>query len=37
MPLEEMFGVSVGEGGAQNIATIQDVAGLIEKVKAIAD
>ncbi|KAE8658027.1 Acyl carrier protein 2 [Hibiscus syriacus] len=34
MALEEQFGVSVGEGGAENIATVQDAADLIEKVKA---
>ncbi|CAL5439397.1 unnamed protein product [Camellia sinensis] len=34
MALEEKFGVSVGEGGAENIATVQDAADLIEKVKA---
>jgi hypothetical protein len=26
--------VSIGEGGAENIATVQDAADLIEKVKA---
>ncbi|KAG8491385.1 hypothetical protein CXB51_014580 [Gossypium anomalum] len=36
MALEEQFGVSVGEGGAENIATVQDAADLIEKVKAAA-
>ncbi|KAL1164868.1 hypothetical protein V6Z11_A06G095200 [Gossypium hirsutum] len=36
MALEEQFGVSVGEGGAENIATVQDAADLIEKVKATA-
>ncbi|KAK8553411.1 hypothetical protein V6N13_062218 [Hibiscus sabdariffa] len=36
MALEEQFGVSVGEGGAENIATVQDAAELIEKVKAAA-
>lgn len=36
MALEEKFGVSVGEGGAENIATVQDAADLIEKVKAAA-
>ncbi|KAM3250215.1 acyl carrier protein 1, chloroplastic-like [Capsicum annuum] len=34
MALEEKFGVSIGEEGAQNIATVQDAADLIEKVKA---
>ncbi|KAK1362734.1 Acyl carrier protein [Heracleum sosnowskyi] len=34
MALEEKFGVSIGEGGAENIATVQDAADLIEKVKA---
>ncbi|TXG61764.1 hypothetical protein EZV62_013127 [Acer yangbiense] len=34
MALEEQFGVSIGEDGAQNIATVQDAADLIEKVKA---
>lgn len=34
MALEEQFGVSVGEEGAENIATVQDAADLIEKVKA---
>ncbi|KAJ4850363.1 hypothetical protein Tsubulata_031315 [Turnera subulata] len=34
MALEEQFGVSIGEGGAENIATVQDAADLIEKVKA---
>ncbi|KAK8543808.1 hypothetical protein V6N13_025975 [Hibiscus sabdariffa] len=34
MALEEQFGVSVGEGGAENIVTVQDAADLIEKVKA---
>ncbi|XP_056170157.1 uncharacterized protein LOC130138852 [Syzygium oleosum] len=34
MALEETFGVSIGEGGAENIATVQDAADLIEKVKA---
>ncbi|WCJ42916.1 Acyl carrier protein chloroplastic [Euphorbia peplus] len=33
MALEEQFGVSIGEGGAENIATVQDAADLIEKVK----
>ncbi|KAK9142128.1 hypothetical protein Syun_011528 [Stephania yunnanensis] len=33
MALEEEFGVSIGEGGAENIATVQDAADLIEKVK----
>lgn len=33
MALEEKFGVSIGEGGAENIATVQDAADLIEKVK----
>ncbi|MBA0597688.1 acyl carrier protein 2, chloroplastic [Gossypium raimondii] len=36
MALEEQFGVSVGEGGAENITTVQDAADLIEKVKAAA-
>ncbi|XAR49860.1 hypothetical protein NMG60_11004021 [Bertholletia excelsa] len=34
MALEEKFGVSIGEGGAENISTVQDAADLIEKVKA---
>ncbi|KAI3414551.1 uncharacterized protein J3R85_016189 [Psidium guajava] len=34
MALEETFGVSIGEGGAANIATVQDAAELMEKVKA---
>ncbi|KAI3426654.1 Acyl carrier protein [Psidium guajava] len=34
MALEEKFGVSIGEGGAENITTVQDAADLIEKVKA---
>ncbi|KAJ0983770.1 hypothetical protein J5N97_002126 [Dioscorea zingiberensis] len=34
MALEEQFGVSIGEGGAENIVTVQDAADLIEKVKA---
>ncbi|KAK1262963.1 hypothetical protein QJS04_geneDACA013562 [Acorus gramineus] len=33
MTLEEKFGVSIGEGGAENISTVQDAADLIEKVK----
>ncbi|KAL3527327.1 hypothetical protein ACH5RR_011983 [Cinchona calisaya] len=33
MALEEKFGVSIGESGAENIATVQDAADLIEKVK----
>ncbi|KAK4398586.1 Acyl carrier protein 1, chloroplastic [Sesamum angolense] len=33
MVLEEKFGVSVGEGGAEDIATVQDAADLIEKVR----
>ncbi|XP_077234655.1 acyl carrier protein 4, chloroplastic-like [Tasmannia lanceolata] len=33
MALEEKFGVSIGEGGAENISTVQDAADLIEKVK----
>ncbi|XP_057778239.1 uncharacterized protein LOC130996963 [Salvia miltiorrhiza] len=36
MALEEKFGVSVGEGGAESIATVQEAANLIEKVKAAA-
>ncbi|XP_075486519.1 uncharacterized protein LOC142526146 [Primulina tabacum] len=36
MALEEQFNVSIGEGGAENIATVQDAADLIEKVKAAA-
>ncbi|XP_073312157.1 uncharacterized protein [Primulina huaijiensis] len=36
MALEEQFNVSIGEGGAENIATVQDAADLIEKVKAPA-
>jgi acyl carrier protein len=34
MALEEQFGVSIGEDGAENITTVQDAADLIEKVKA---
>ncbi|XP_026662518.2 acyl carrier protein-like [Phoenix dactylifera] len=34
MALEERFQVSIGEGGAENIATVQDAADLIGKVKA---
>ncbi|KAL8469818.1 hypothetical protein ACS0TY_032614 [Phlomoides rotata] len=36
MALEEKFEVSIGESGAENIATVQDAADLIEKVKAAA-
>ncbi|KAH1131821.1 hypothetical protein J1N35_003199 [Gossypium stocksii] len=36
MALEEQFGVSLGEGGAENIVTVQDAAGLIEKVNVAA-
>ncbi|KAL7088021.1 hypothetical protein ACP275_13G104100 [Erythranthe tilingii] len=36
MALEEKFGVSIGEDGAQSIATVQDAADLIEKVKTAA-
>ncbi|GMN36800.1 hypothetical protein TIFTF001_006303 [Ficus carica] len=36
MALEEKFGVSIGEGGAENISTVQDAANLIEKVKAVS-
>ncbi|XP_073308636.1 uncharacterized protein [Primulina huaijiensis] len=36
MALEEQFCVSIGESGAENIATVQDAADLIEKVKAAA-
>ncbi|XP_022151601.1 uncharacterized protein LOC111019509 [Momordica charantia] len=36
MTLEEKFGVSIGEGGAEGISTVQDAADLIEKVKASA-
>ncbi|CAK9179837.1 unnamed protein product [Ilex paraguariensis] len=36
MALEEKFSVSIGEGGAENIASVQDAADLIEKVKAPA-
>ncbi|PIN18680.1 Acyl carrier protein/NADH-ubiquinone oxidoreductase, NDUFAB1/SDAP subunit [Handroanthus impetiginosus] len=36
MALEEKFGVSIGESGAENIATVQDAADLIEKVKTAA-
>ncbi|KAF9680914.1 hypothetical protein SADUNF_Sadunf06G0171200 [Salix dunnii] len=36
MALEEQFGVSIGEGGVENIATVQEAADLIEKVKAAA-
>ncbi|KAL7617452.1 hypothetical protein Lser_V15G01499 [Lactuca serriola] len=34
MALEEQFGVSIGENGAENISTVQDDADLIQKVKA---
>ncbi|KAK4269038.1 hypothetical protein QN277_022246 [Acacia crassicarpa] len=34
MALEEKFGISIGEAGAENISTVQDAADLIEKVKA---
>ncbi|KAI4325695.1 hypothetical protein MLD38_031071 [Melastoma candidum] len=34
MALEEKFSVSIGEGGAENISTVQEAADLIEKVKA---
>ncbi|GLJ22961.1 hypothetical protein SUGI_0433190 [Cryptomeria japonica] len=34
MALEEKFEISIGEGGAENIATVQDAADLIEKVKS---
>ncbi|KAH7547036.1 acyl carrier protein 1, chloroplastic [Ziziphus jujuba] len=37
MALEEKFGVSIGEEGAENISTVQDAADLIEKVKAAAN
>ncbi|RZB59017.1 Acyl carrier protein 2, chloroplastic [Glycine soja] len=33
MALEEKFEISIGEGGAENISTVQDAADLIEKVK----
>lgn len=37
MALEEKFGVSIREGkSAENIATVQDVADLIEKAKVSA-
>lgn len=36
MALEEKFGVSIGEGGAENVLTIQDAADLIEKVQKAA-
>ncbi|KAI3786224.1 hypothetical protein L1987_45359 [Smallanthus sonchifolius] len=36
MALEEKFGVSIGESGAENISTVQDAADLIEKVKSEA-
>ncbi|KAF5726124.1 Acyl carrier protein 1 [Tripterygium wilfordii] len=36
MALEEQFGVSIGESGAENIASVQDAADLIEKLKAEA-
>ncbi|KAL3851159.1 hypothetical protein ACJIZ3_013041 [Penstemon smallii] len=36
MALEEKFGVSIGESGAENIASVQDAADLIEEVKAAA-
>ncbi|KAK7317410.1 hypothetical protein RJT34_01606 [Clitoria ternatea] len=32
MTLEEKFDISVGEGGVENISTVQDAADLIEKV-----
>ncbi|KHN39596.1 Acyl carrier protein 2, chloroplastic [Glycine soja] len=32
MALEEKFEISIGEGGAENISTVQDAADLIEKV-----
>ncbi|KAG5008942.1 hypothetical protein AAZX31_07G041200 [Glycine max] len=32
MALEEKFDISIGEGGAENISTVQDAADLIEKV-----
>ncbi|TMW92817.1 hypothetical protein EJD97_012530 [Solanum chilense] len=35
MALEEKFGVSIGEEGAQSIATVQDAADLIQKVKEV--
>ncbi|KAL2476040.1 Acyl carrier protein 1 [Abeliophyllum distichum] len=33
MALEGKFEVSIGEGGAENISTVQDAADLIERVK----
>ncbi|KAK7389685.1 hypothetical protein VNO78_24940 [Psophocarpus tetragonolobus] len=33
MALEEKFDISIGEGGAENISTVQDAADLIEKMK----
>ncbi|KAK8535338.1 hypothetical protein V6N13_081477 [Hibiscus sabdariffa] len=36
MALEEQFRVSVGEGEAENIATVQDDVEFVEKVKAAA-
>ncbi|KAK7349326.1 hypothetical protein VNO77_06605 [Canavalia gladiata] len=33
MALEEKFDISIGEGGAENISTVQDAADLIQKVK----
>ncbi|KAK9032324.1 hypothetical protein V6N11_056595 [Hibiscus sabdariffa] len=36
MVSEEQFRVSVGDGGAENIATVQDDVDLVEKVKAAA-
>ncbi|KAD4889424.1 hypothetical protein E3N88_21497 [Mikania micrantha] len=36
MALEEKFGVSIGENGADNISTVQDAADLIQKVKTQA-
>ncbi|CAL1390093.1 unnamed protein product [Linum trigynum] len=36
MALEEQFSVSIGEGGAENIQTVQEAADLIEKVKNAA-
>ncbi|KAK6914647.1 Phosphopantetheine binding ACP domain, partial [Dillenia turbinata] len=37
MALEEKFGVSIGEEGAENITTVQDAADLIEKNKLNSD
>ncbi|KAL8230245.1 hypothetical protein R6Q57_000023 [Mikania cordata] len=36
MALEEKFGVSIGESGADNISTVQDAADLVQKMKTQA-